>query len=163
MTRRSKVQILRRDLKRPASKGLFCVRSGRFADGEVATACTGVADSEQVTPETRFAVGSLAKSMVATAVARLVAAGRLSLDDPVVAHVPELRGAGWAARASLRDLPANRSRIPLRAEFEFSAFPGDDDRVLSRFAENVAAGEPTPPFDGRPGVLYDMLWGLPRV
>ena len=60
--------------------------------------------------------------MVATAVARLVDAGRLSLDDSVAAHVPELRGAGWAARATVRDVLANRSRLPLRAELEFSAF-----------------------------------------
>ena len=122
---------------------------GILRDGEVTTAYAGVADTttgEQVTPETRFAIGSLGKSMVATAVARLVASGRLSLDDSVAAHVPELRGAGWAARATVRDLLGNRSRIPLRAEYEFSAFPGDDDGVLARFVEKVGGGEPTPPF-----------------
>jgi CubicO group peptidase (beta-lactamase class C family) len=122
---------------------------GILRDGEVATAYAGVADTttgERVTPETRFAVGSLCKSMVATAVARLDDAGRLSLDDAVAAHVPELRGAGWAARAIVRDLLANRSRLPLRAELEFSAFPGDDDDVLSRFVNELAAGDPMPPF-----------------
>jgi CubicO group peptidase (beta-lactamase class C family) len=121
---------------------------GLLRDSEVTAFYYGVADAttgEPVTPETRFAVGSLAKSMVATAVARLVDAGRLSLDDPVATHVPELRDASWARRASVRDLLANRSRLPLRAELEFEAFPGDDDGVLSRFVSQVAAGEPMPP------------------
>jgi CubicO group peptidase (beta-lactamase class C family) len=122
---------------------------GVLRDGVAATAYTGVADTttdEPVTSETRFAVGSLCKSMVATAVARLADAGCLSLDDPVAARVPELRGAGWAARASVRDLLANRSRLPLRAELEFSAPPEDDDAVLSRLVDEVARGDPTPPF-----------------
>lgn len=50
--------------------------------------CYGVADTRTgapVTVESRFAVGSLTKSMVATVVARLAEDGGLSLDDPVVA------------------------------------------------------------------------------
>ena len=83
--------------------------------------------------------------MVATAVARLAGSGQLSLDDPVAAQVPELRGAEWATRATVRDLLANRSRVPLRAEFEFSVFPGDDAGVLARFVERLSTGDPTPP------------------
>jgi CubicO group peptidase (beta-lactamase class C family) len=122
---------------------------GIMRDGAIVTAHTGVADAltgKPVTSETRFAVGSLSKSMVATAVARLAGAGRLSLDDPVEALVPELRGADWAVRASVRDLLANRSRLPLRAEFEFSAFPGDDTAVLARFVEQLPTGDPVLPF-----------------
>lgn len=121
---------------------------GILRDGEAVTAYTGVADTatgEPVSLETRFAIGSLCKSMVATAVARLAGSGQLSLDDPVAAHVPELRGAEWAARATVRDLLANRSRVPLRAEFEFSAFPGDDAGVLARFVERLLTGDPMPP------------------
>ncbi len=90
---------------------------GILRDGVVTTAYHGIADvttGDPVTPETRFSVGSLTKSMVATVVAYLAEAGRLSLDDPVVAHVPELRAEGWAERATLRDLLANRSGLPLR-------------------------------------------------
>jgi CubicO group peptidase (beta-lactamase class C family) len=85
------------------------------------------------------------KPMVATVVARLAKAGRLSLDDPVEAHVPELRGATWAARATLRDLLANRSGVPLRRalEFGFAAHADDDDGVLARFAAEVAEEEST--------------------
>ena len=71
------------------------------------TAYCGLEDvtrGDPVTPDTRFAIGSLGKSMVATAVALLAAEGRLGVEDPVAAHVPELHGAGWAQRATVRDL-----------------------------------------------------------
>ena len=86
--------------------------AGLLHGGHVTTACVGVADvrtDEPVTPESRFGVGSLTKSMCATVIARLAAAGRLSLEDRVAAHVPELRGAAWAESATTRDLLANRS------------------------------------------------------
>jgi CubicO group peptidase (beta-lactamase class C family) len=94
-----------------AAVGVLCDTEVTVAYGGVADATTG----EPVTAATRFAVGSLAKSMVATVVARLAEAGRWSLEDPVATHVPELGGVGWAARATLRDLLANRSQLPLRA------------------------------------------------
>jgi CubicO group peptidase (beta-lactamase class C family) len=111
----------------------------------VTAAYRGVADAATGTPVTagtRFAVGSLAKSTVATAIVRLADAGRLSLDDPVSAHVPELRRADWAQRATVRDLLANRSRLPLRAQLEFAAVPGEDDDVLSRLAAELAKAAP---------------------
>jgi CubicO group peptidase (beta-lactamase class C family) len=106
---------------------------------------TDVASGESVTGETRFGVGSVTKSMVATVVVRLSEAGLLSLDDPVVAHVPELRDTGWGAHATVRDLLANRSGLPLREEleFDFSDRDGADDRALSRFASRIAEAEPT--------------------
>ena len=119
---------------------------GVLHEGAVTTAYSGIADTktgEPVTSETRFALGSLTKSMVATVLARLAEAGRLSLDDPAAAHVPELRRSGWAERATVRDLLANRSRLPLRAELEFSGVPGNEDDALARFAAKVAEGEPT--------------------
>ncbi len=122
---------------------------GVLHDGVVTTACFGVADTttgEPVTSETRFAIGSLGKSMAATVAAVVAEAGRLSLDDPVAAHVPELHDAGWAEQATIRDLLANRSRLPLSADVEFSDWPDGDDGVLSRVASKVANGEPMPPF-----------------
>jgi CubicO group peptidase (beta-lactamase class C family) len=119
---------------------------GVLREGAIATAYCGVADAttrEPVTAETRFAVGSLCKSMVATAVAQLAADGRLSFDDAAATHVPELMHAAWARQATIRDLLANRSGVPLSAKLEFSDFPGEEDDVLSRFAAAVAADEPT--------------------
>ena len=121
---------------------------GVLHDGVETFACYGIADARTgapVTSESRFAVGSLTKSMVATVVALLAEDGRLSLDDPVAAFVPELCGATWARRATVRDLLANRSRLPLRVglEFDFAAHEHKGDEVLSKFAATVAAEEPT--------------------
>ncbi len=111
--------------------------------GEAVTAaCYGAADvttGEPVTSGTRFSAGSLTMSMVATVIAALAGAGRLSLDDPVAAHVPELRASGWAGRATLRDLLANRSGLPLRAglEFGFERRKDQDDGALSRLVADA--------------------------
>jgi CubicO group peptidase (beta-lactamase class C family) len=82
--------------------------------------------------------------LVATVIAGLAEAGRLSLDDPVAAHVPELRASSWAGRATLRDLLANRSGLPLRAglEFGFERRRDHDDGALSRLVADAAAGGP---------------------
>jgi len=122
---------------------------GILRDGAVATAYHGIADvrsAESVTAETRFAAGSLTKSMVATVIARLADAGGLSLDDHVATHVPELRTAAWAARATVRDLMANRSGLPLRAdlEFGFDRRPDVDDGALSRLVAEVGVAAAPP-------------------
>ncbi|MDP9225100.1 MAG: beta-lactamase family protein [Actinomycetota bacterium] len=135
---------------------------GILREGVVTTAYYGVADvsaGEPVTPETLFSVGSLTKSMVATVIARLAEAGRLSLDDPVAAHVPELRGSGWAQGATLRDLLANRSGLPLRAglEFDFAGRRDEDDGALSRLAADFAAGAPAAKFWSYTNVGWCLL------
>jgi len=124
---------------------------GVLRDGTATTTCYGAADiatGEPVTPRTRFSAGSLTKSMVATVIAGLTEAGRLSLDDPVAAHVPELRANGWAGRATLRDLLANRSALALRAglEFGFDDRKDHDDGALSRLVADAATGGPAGDF-----------------
>jgi D-alanyl-D-alanine carboxypeptidase len=124
---------------------------GILRDGTVTTACYGAADvrtGEPVTPGTRFSAGSLTKSMVATVIAGLAEAGRLSLDDPVAGHVPELPASGWAGRATLHDLLANRSELPLRAGLElgFAGRKDNDDGALSRLVAEAATGGPAGDF-----------------
>jgi CubicO group peptidase (beta-lactamase class C family) len=129
--------------------GIVGAALGVFDDGELAIATAGVADAstgDPVTAETRFALGSLTKSMMATAFARLADAGRLTFDDVVAVHVPEVRGTRWGEQATLRDLLANCSQVPLRAEWEFTGVDGDPDVVLSRLATVVAAAEPAGEF-----------------
>lgn len=130
--------------------------------GVVTTAYVGVANTttgEPVTAETRFSAGSLTKSMVATVIVRLAEAGRLSLDDPVARHVPELSGSDWAIRATVRDLLANRSGLPLRADFEFG-FGGrtdEDDGALARFAAEIALAVPAGNFWSYTNVGWCLL------
>ena len=121
---------------------------GMLRHGEPVTAYCGVEDvrtGSPVTTSTRFGIGSLTKSMVASAVAVLDAERQLSLDDPVASHVPELRRCPWAQTATLRDLLANRSPVPLRAvlEFGFDEHDGDDDGALARLVEEVAGEAPS--------------------
>jgi CubicO group peptidase (beta-lactamase class C family) len=108
--------------------------------GASTTAYYGVVDvttGEAVTPETAFSIGSLTKSMVATVVLRLAQEGSVSLEDPVAERVPELRGVGWAERATLRDLLANRSGLPLRNELEIG-FARRKNGDVSGLAADVA-------------------------
>ncbi|MGH8835876.1 MAG: serine hydrolase domain-containing protein [Actinomycetes bacterium] len=135
---------------------------GILHKGVATTAYCGVADvttGEPVTAETRFSVGSLTKSMVATVIARLAEAGRLSLNDPVARHVPELRGSDWARRATLRDLLANRSGLPLRAGFEFGFDDrtDEDDGALARFAAEIATAVPAGSFWSYTNVGWCLL------
>jgi CubicO group peptidase (beta-lactamase class C family) len=54
-------------------------------------------------PDDRVQVGSVAKTFIATGVLRLVTLGRLSLDDPITKHLPDLSIENpWAERAPLR-------------------------------------------------------------
>ena len=130
--------------------------------GMITTAYYGVTDAttgERITPETLFGIGSITKPMVATMIVRLEQAGRLSLDDPVADHVPELRGSGWAQGASLSDLLANRSGLPLRAglEFGFASRRDEDDLALSRFAADVPADVPAANFWSYTNVGWSLL------
>jgi hypothetical protein len=88
---------------------------GILRRGDSVAAYCGVEDvrtASPVTPSTRFGIGLLTKSMVASALAVLDAERQLSLDDPVAAHVPELRRCRWAKAGTLRALMANWSPHP---------------------------------------------------
>jgi CubicO group peptidase (beta-lactamase class C family) len=74
--------------------------------------------------------------------ALLAAEGRLSLAEAVARYVPELRGTPWAERATVRDLLANRSRLPLLDRTES---PGDDATLAGVVAE-LAGREATEAF-----------------
>ena len=124
---------------------------GILRNAAVTTACYGVEDvstREPITPGTLFGLGSLTKSMVATVIARFAEAALLSMDDPVAAHVPELRQSEWAQSATLRDLLANRSGIALRTglEFDFDGRTDVDDDALSRLVADAAACVPAAKF-----------------
>ena len=78
----------------------------------------GMADLEDeiaITPETIFEAGSVSKQFTAFAVMLLVGEGRLSLDDPVRKHIPELPafGEGIRVRHLLSHVSGLRSQWPL--------------------------------------------------
>jgi CubicO group peptidase (beta-lactamase class C family) len=151
--------LLRRHASRHSVPGAAL---GILREGAATTAYCGVGDvtsGDPVTPQTRFSVGSLTKPMVATVIAGLAEGDRLSLDDPVAAHVPEVRGADWAERATVRDLLANRSGLPLRAQLEFgvAGHQAGDDAALSRLAAEVGSGVPAADFWSYTNVGWCLL------
>ena len=79
----------------------------------VLTKAYGMADLEHDapnTPDTIFEAGSVAKQFTAMAILLLAADGKLSLDDPVRKHVPEL--ADYGAPLTIRHLRLPRIRFP---------------------------------------------------
>jgi len=67
--------------------------AGWLVDGEVHFASYGTTDAGQglpVTEKTLFGIGSTSKTLVGTAVMALVEQGKVSLDDRVVKHLPDL-------------------------------------------------------------------------
>jgi CubicO group peptidase (beta-lactamase class C family) len=74
----------------------------------------GWADPERRIPwrtDTLVNFYSVGKAFIALLVLRLVDAGRLALDDPVVAVWPEF-GAGWKERATIRHALCHRAGVP---------------------------------------------------
>jgi CubicO group peptidase (beta-lactamase class C family) len=129
---------------------------GIVIDGELAHIGTvGLRDVEGGQPvrgDSVFRIASMTKSFTAMAVLKLRDQGKLSLDDPVERHVPELRG--------LRPLSADAPPITLRHLLTMSAgFPEDNpwgDQQLGiseeEFSRLMRSGIP---FSNPPGVAYE--------
>jgi len=76
-------------------------------DGLVASAGFGLADvarKEPVTPETRFAIGSIGKSFTAAVLMRLCEEGRVDLGAPLTAYLPWFEGGPGPAPITLHQL-----------------------------------------------------------
>jgi CubicO group peptidase (beta-lactamase class C family) len=89
--------------------GVPGVAVGVLADGEEETAGLGVTSIEnrlEVTPDTLFQIGSIAKTFTATLAMRLVEQGKLELDAPVRTYLPHFRLSDEAAAdaATIRHL-----------------------------------------------------------
>lgn len=80
--------------------------------------------AEQVDTNTLFSIGSCTKAFTATALAMLVADGKLEWDRPVVAYMPSFRLADpyATANATARDLLTNRSGAPGIAKGEIAIY-----------------------------------------
>lgn len=99
-------------------------------DGEVTySAGYGHADEKgrPVTSETPFILGSLSKSITATAVMQLNETHQLSIDAPVRTYLPSftLANSDYASRITLRNLLNHTSGIPEDAEHSSGSFIND--------------------------------------
>lgn len=85
----------------------------RDETGLLASFAVGVADvstGEPLRTDHLFRIASHSKTFASTAVMQLVAAGRMRLDDPIVAFVPSLAGSPLAA-ATVRELLGHQAGI----------------------------------------------------
>ncbi|NQY12974.1 MAG: beta-lactamase family protein [Henriciella sp.] len=94
----------------------------------------GLADVETETPvssNTIFAIGSVSKSFVANALLQLERDGRISLDDPVVSHLPAFRSVTKkkSDTISIRQFMQHTSGFPCSTEIDTKR-AGVDRRVL---------------------------------
>ena len=101
-----------------------------------------------VTGDTLFRIASLSKSFTSLAVLQLVDAGRLSLDDRVVEHLPELRLAdSRGAEITVRELLNHTSGL---ADEAFS----DHDRPQQTSAAEAVAGMSSEHLVAAPGTRW---------
>ncbi|MGY0017674.1 amino acid adenylation domain-containing protein [Streptomyces sp. YJ-C3] len=113
------------------------------ADGSVRTHAAGVlsVDGEQpVTPDTLFQVGSISKHVTAFATLRLVAEGRIALDDPIDTHLTswhldELDSAPGAV--TLRHLLGHTAGLARHRSVGFA--PGGEVPTLRDLLEGTGA------------------------
>ncbi|MBD3309333.1 serine hydrolase [candidate division KSB3 bacterium] len=118
------------------------------------TCVSGVSDREAgtpLTPQDRFRIGSITKTFVAAMVLQLAQEGRLTLDDPLSAYVPDFPN---AQHITIRHLLSHRSGI-----FDFEFIPGlvgqalQDPAKVWTWQEVVAAAADQEPYFA-PGTGY---------
>ncbi|MGH7483331.1 MAG: serine hydrolase, partial [Longimicrobiales bacterium] len=126
-------------------------RSGRLAFGKG----YGMADLEHDVPITTrsvFRTGSVGKQFTAAAIALLAQEGRLSLDDPVLAYLPELddAGPGLTIRRLLHHTSGVRDYLTLMA----LAGTREEDWYSDDDALAIIARQPTTNFEPGAEHLY---------
>jgi len=130
--------LLQQAIAAGAFPGAVCVvaRHGRIAATVAVGRETYAEDAPRVTAQTCYDLASLTKVCATTpAVLRLVAAGRLSLDDPVHKWVPGFRGRG-KPRVTVRDLLAHRGGLPAYVRF-FRSMQGRQAIIDAAVAEGL--------------------------
>jgi len=110
-----------------------------FQDGFGTTALEGGA---KVDEHTLFAIASTTKAMVVTGILMLVDEGKLSLDDPIVKHIPELHFSDpmLTEQLMVRDLLAHRTGLPSTDFWTFFQDMPLDEQI--RRLESVPAAAP---------------------
>lgn len=97
-------------------------------------------------PHALFKIGSIHKLYIATAVAKLVNSGSLSLEDTLADHMPELVGrVDYADQITLRMMVQHRSGIPNFTddnEFDWFTPRADEDEILELILDDPADFEP---------------------
>jgi CubicO group peptidase (beta-lactamase class C family) len=101
---------------------------------------TAVEDGRPVDEHTLFAIASTTKAMVVCGVLMLVDEGKLGLDDPIVAHIPELHfeDPSLSQQLTVRDLLAHRTGLPSTDYWYFQDMPLGEQLVRLRAVQAEA-------------------------
>jgi len=116
---------------------------GVWVDGREVFACYGVTNIENplpVTEDTLFKLGSVSKSFTATALMRLVEAGKIDLDAPVRRYVAEA-----PAEMTVLNLMNHTAGLDTRMVNN----TGDGDDALARYVDLIADVPTIGPVNGR--------------
>jgi CubicO group peptidase (beta-lactamase class C family) len=119
--------------------GIPGVAVGVWADGREVYACHGVTSIDNPLPvdrDTLYVLGSVTKTVTATALMRLVADGRVELDAPVRRYVPELVLADERAVAEITVL--NLLNHTSGLDWGFTADTGEGDDALAGYVARMA-------------------------
>jgi len=116
----------------------------------------GLADREgdvTASDSTIYRIGSISKSVTAVVLMQLVEQGRVSLDDPVVKHLPEFGGLGGgipeARTITLRQLASHTGGLIREPELENAAAG-----PIGGWEKKVIASIPTTSLRSPPGTEY---------
>lgn len=100
-----------------------------------------IAEPTENNADALFHMASLTKPFVATAIMQLVEQGELSLDDPVVKHLPYFRMAsGPYERITIRQMLSHVSGMPDESDYQWES-PAFDDGALERYVRSLAGRE----------------------
>jgi CubicO group peptidase (beta-lactamase class C family) len=124
------------------------VAVGILHEGREHTAGFGVTNVDYpapVLPETLFQIGSITKTVTATAIMRLVEAGTLDLDTPIRRYLPDLALAdeSVAAGVALRHLLTHTAGW--EGDFALTLNTGRGDDALARFIARLPESEQLTP------------------
>ncbi len=112
--------------------------------------------SEPITRETLFKIASNSKAMTASLLARLVDAGKLRWDDPVIKHLPNFRMFdSWVTQnMQVRDLLVHNSGLP-EGGGDLMLWP--EPNHFTRADILAGLGHIKPKYSFRAGYAYDNL------
>ena len=123
---------------------------------------TSIQDGRPVDEHTAFAIASTTKAMVATGVLMLVDQGKLSLEDPITRHIPELHFSDpfMDKEITVRDLLSHRTGLPSTDSWSFMLdMPLDEQIMRLRYVKRVAGIRAAKIYQN---TMYDLLGRLIR-
>jgi CubicO group peptidase (beta-lactamase class C family) len=123
---------------------------------------TSIQDGRPVDEHTAFAIASTTKAMVAMGVLMLVDEGKLSLEDPITRHIPELHFSDpfMDKEITVRDLLSHRTGLPSTDSWSFMMdMPLDEQIMRLRYVERVAGIRAAKIYQN---TMYDLLGRLIR-